>query len=128
MVTARSGFFIIASLLSLTNIYCWLFNSLKGICMSDLKVPVTVLGGGSFGTTLANLLAGNDVPTRLWLRDEEQAASMRAKGENARYLPGVRLDPRLVITSDAEEALKDARSEEHTSELQSRPHLVCRLL
>ena len=77
--------------------------------MSDLKVPVTVLGGGSFGTTLANLLAGNDVPTRLWLRDEEQAASMRAKGENARYLPGVRLDPRLVITSDAEEALKDAQ-------------------
>src|SRR5690606_23530768 len=109
MVTARSGFFIIASLLSLTNIYCWLFNSLKGICMSDLKVPVTVLGGGSFGTTLANLLAGNDVPTRLWLRDEEQAASMRAKGETSRYLPGVRLDPRLVIPSDAEEALKDAQ-------------------
>src|SRR5690554_7696285 len=25
-------------------------------------------------------------------------------------------------------AAKDARSEEHTSELQSRPHLVCRLL
>src|SRR5690554_7286601 len=26
------------------------------------------------------------------------------------------------------EGLRDARSEEHTSELQSRPHLVCRLL
>src|SRR5690606_25271618 len=109
MGTARPGFFIIASLFSLTNIYCWLFNRLKGNWISELKVPVTGLGGGSFGTTLANLLAGNDVPTRLWLRDEEQAASMRAKGENARYLPGVRLDPRLVITSDAEEALKDAQ-------------------
>src|SRR5690554_7066360 len=28
----------------------------------------------------------------------------------------------------SEEVLRDPRSEEHTSELQSRPHLVCRLL
>src|SRR5690554_8133139 len=87
MVTASSGFFIIASLLSLTNIYCWLFNSLKGICMSDLKVPVTVLGGGSFGTTLANLLAGNDVPTRLWLRDERSEERRVGKEWRSRGQP-----------------------------------------
>src|SRR5690606_11104676 len=88
MVTMRSGFFIIASLLLLVNIYCWLFICLEGTCMSDLKGPVTVLGGGRFGTTLANLLASNGVPTTIWLRDEEQAAAMRDSGENARYLPG----------------------------------------
>lgn len=74
--------------------------------MSDHKVSVTVLGGGSFGTTLANLLATNGVPTTLWLRDEEQAASMRKEGENTRYLPGIKLDSRLVISSDAEAALE----------------------
>lgn len=76
--------------------------------MSDLKAPVTVLGGGSFGTTLANLMATNGVPARLWLRDEEQAEAMREKRENSRYLPGVQLDPRLIITSDAQAALADA--------------------
>lgn len=74
--------------------------------MSDLKVPVTVLGGGSFGTTLANLLATNGVPVTLWLRDEEQAAAMRKQRENVRYLPGIRLDPRLTISSDAQAALE----------------------
>lgn len=74
--------------------------------MSDLKVPVTVLGGGSFGTTLANLLATNGVPTTLWLRDEEQAASMRQQGENTRYLPGIKLNPHLIISSNAEAAIK----------------------
>src|SRR3989442_4173857 len=37
----------------------------------------------------------------------------------------------LLPSSDVEALIKDdniARSEEHTSELQSRPHLVCRLL
>src|SRR5690554_7378675 len=39
----------------------------------------------------------------------------------------------VLLTSDIIEenkgfSVKDVRSEEHTSELQSRPHLVCRLL
>ncbi|WP_185266639.1 NAD(P)H-dependent glycerol-3-phosphate dehydrogenase [Halopseudomonas xiamenensis] len=76
--------------------------------MTDLKVPVTVLGGGSFGTTLANLLAANGVPATLWLRNEQQAADMRRQGENTRYLPGIRLDPRLTITSDLAAALQQA--------------------
>src|SRR3989442_10770201 len=33
-----------------------------------------------------------------------------------------------VMTASGEDPLAPSRSEEHTSELQSRPHLVCRLL
>ena len=32
---------------------------------------VTVLGGGSWGTTLANLLAEKNIPTNLWVRDKK---------------------------------------------------------
>src|SRR5690554_5744711 len=35
---------------------------------------------------------------------------------------------RLVRRGNQEGLIRDFRSEEHTSELQSRPHLVCRLL
>ena len=34
---------------------------------------VAVLGGGSFGTVLANIAASNDYDVRLWVRDAEQA-------------------------------------------------------
>src|SRR2546422_5449182 len=35
---------------------------------------------------------------------------------------------RIVLTTHRRESFGDVRSEEHTSELQSRLHLVCRLL
>ncbi|MNM36496.1 Glycerol-3-phosphate dehydrogenase [NAD(P)+] [compost metagenome] len=53
--------------------------------------PVAVLGGGSFGTAVANLLAENGVPVRQWMRDPEQAEAMRVNRENPRYLKGIRL-------------------------------------
>ncbi len=48
--------------------------------------PVAVLGGGSFGTAVANLLAQNGVPVRQWMRDPAQAEAMRVNRENPRYL------------------------------------------
>src|SRR5690554_5893924 len=43
--------------------------------------------------------------------------------------PGEQLAGYSVLEVDSlEQAIEWARSEEHTSELQSRPHLVCRLL
>src|SRR3989442_16032524 len=40
----------------------------------------------------------------------------------------VPLEPRRLFLQSARAQLEEERSEEHTSELQSRPHLVCRLL
>src|SRR5690625_6731216 len=45
-----------------------------------------------------------------------------ATGSSVATLPGVELDGERIISST------EARSEKHTSELQSRGHLVCRLL
>lgn len=61
---------------------------------------VTVAGGGSWGTALANLLAENGHDTRLWLRDESVVSSINAKHENPRYLTGHRLAKSLRASND----------------------------
>lgn len=69
---------------------------------------VAVLGGGSFGTVLANMAAENGYPTTLWLRDTQQLADMNASRENSRYLPGFRLADGLCFSNDLAEAVADA--------------------
>ncbi len=76
--------------------------------MVEQNNRVTVLGGGSFGTTLGHLLAANGVSVTLWLRDEATAEAMRRDRVNARYLPGLTLHPELRITTDMDSALADA--------------------
>ena len=53
--------------------------------------PVAVLGGGSFGTAIANLLAENGQQVYQWMRDPIQAEAMRNQRENPRYLKGIKL-------------------------------------
>lgn len=60
---------------------------------------VTVLGAGSWGTTVASLVAGRH-ETVLWARDPDQAEAMERTRENAKYLPGARLPDGLHVTSD----------------------------
>ncbi|GGU74431.1 glycerol-3-phosphate dehydrogenase [NAD(P)+] [Pseudomonas laurentiana] len=62
--------------------------------------PVAVLGGGSFGTAVANLLAEHGVGVRQWMRDPEQAEAMRRNRENPRYLKGVKLHPGVEPVTD----------------------------
>lgn len=69
---------------------------------------VVVIGGGSFGTAIANMLAENGHAATLWLRDASRAAEMRHSRENAVYLPGLKLDGRLQISSDLKDALHEA--------------------
>lgn len=65
-----------------------------------IKQPVAVLGGGSFGTALANLIAANGCPVLLWMRDPAQAAAIRETGKNPRYLKDIQLKPGITATSD----------------------------
>lgn len=62
--------------------------------------PVAVLGGGSFGTAVANLLAENGVGVKQWMRDPEQAEAMRTNRENPRYLKGVKIHPGVEPVND----------------------------
>ena len=64
---------------------------------------VAVIGSGSWGTALAVQLkrAGNNVI--LWSFKEEEARSILTYRENKEFLPGISLDPDIVVTYKDEE-------------------------
>jgi glycerol-3-phosphate dehydrogenase (NAD(P)+) len=70
-------------------------------------VNVTVLGGGSWGTTVASLAARN-TPARLWTRRAETAEEINGAHTNTRYLGDRRLHEELTATADLEQALATA--------------------
>jgi glycerol-3-phosphate dehydrogenase (NAD(P)+) len=75
---------------------------------SQLIQRVTVAGAGSWGTTVANLLAGKGLDVTVWAREPELAECIRRTGRNDRYLKGVTLHPNLRSESDLTVSLEDA--------------------
>ncbi len=67
-----------------------------------------VVGAGSWGTALANLLAHKGVATTIWAREQDVVAAIGTKRENTTFLPGVRLAEGLNSTGDLASALDDA--------------------
>jgi glycerol-3-phosphate dehydrogenase (NAD(P)+) len=67
-----------------------------------------VLGAGSWGTALANHLAGVGHDVRLWARDAALVTDIQARRANAVYLPDVVLPPGVRPTASLPEALADA--------------------
>lgn len=61
---------------------------------------VLVLGDGSWGTTLALLLARKGIETVLWSAFPAQAKEMEAARENTRFLPGVPFPDTLTASAD----------------------------
>ena len=61
---------------------------------------VAVIGAGSWGTTLANHLAERGHPVMLWARDKQLALRLQNERENATYLPGISLQPKVTPTSN----------------------------
>lgn len=75
--------------------------------MADSPI-VAVLGGGSFGTVIGNIIARNGNEVRLWLRNAERAASINSARENRDYLPGYHLHEKLSATADLAQAARGA--------------------
>jgi len=67
-----------------------------------------VIGAGSWGTALANLLAKKGTETTLWSFEPEVAEGIEREHRNPRYLEGVDLVPSLRCTSDMAAALDGA--------------------
>jgi glycerol-3-phosphate dehydrogenase (NAD(P)+) len=69
---------------------------------------IAVIGGGAWGTALAETLrrAGREV--MLWAREAEVIAAVNQRHENPLFLPGIRLDRTIVATGDIIEATRGA--------------------
>ena len=68
---------------------------------------VGVIGAGSWGTTLANLLAKKGLDVVLWVFEKDLASRMSETGVNDLYLPDFRLDQRLRCSSDLKHVATD---------------------
>jgi len=68
----------------------------------------TVLGGGAWGTALADVLARNGHQAVLWALEADVVASVNSEQSNERFLPGIRLAHSLRASSDLSEALDGA--------------------
>lgn len=64
-----------------------------------------VIGGGSWGTALANLLAAKGVPTTIWAREDQVVSGINTARQNDVFLAGIVLSEALEATGDLPGAL-----------------------
>ena len=62
--------------------------------------PIGVIGGGAWGTALAQMLASDGTPVTLWAREADLVAEINTAHTNALYLPGVPLAASITATGD----------------------------
>ena len=67
-----------------------------------------VIGGGAWGTALADLLARNGHDVSLWARESDVVDTVNSSHENVRFLKGARLHDRLRASGDMAAVLKGA--------------------
>lgn len=70
-----------------------------------MTVKIAVLGAGSWGTILANLLVENGHQVELWGNDPKKVAEINEQHTNTHYLPDFKIDPQLHATIDLNVAL-----------------------
>lgn len=69
--------------------------------MNERGMSFGVIGGGAWGTALAQMLASDGSHVSLWARDPEVVEAINTDHENSVYLKGLPLSPSIVATGDA---------------------------
>ena len=72
------------------------------------KKKVAVLGGGSFGTVLANIAASNGNKVALWVRDPDQALRINSEGANSTYHPELQLSSNIEASECLEDVMRNS--------------------
>jgi len=70
----------------------------------------SVIGGGSWGTALAHLMAVAGIKVKLWMRSEERVREINATHTNSRYLKDRPIHPAIEATSDLRSAASFAET------------------
>ncbi|MEK7431685.1 MAG: NAD(P)H-dependent glycerol-3-phosphate dehydrogenase [Cyanobacteriota bacterium] len=77
--------------------------------MTFLEKHVGIIGGGSWGTTVANIIADNDYKALLWLRTKENVDEINIKRQNSKYLPDFFLSENIIATQSLQEIAEKCR-------------------
>ncbi len=70
---------------------------------------VGVIGGGSWGTSIANILGLNGFEALLYVRNPEQRQEINEEHQNSRYLRGFDLSPKVRAVETVEEAARNSK-------------------
>lgn len=73
-------------------------------------MKVSVIGAGSWGTALSQVLANNGHNVGLWARKPEVVKSINSEHKNPRYLSDVELNPDIVATVSYRDTLLRAKA------------------
>lgn len=74
-----------------------------------MKPDITFLGGGSFGTALAVMLAKKGLNVSVWDREICVVEDINAKKENIKYMPGVVIPSNIKATNIIEDAVENSK-------------------
>lgn len=66
---------------------------------------ICVLGGGSFGTVLANLAASKGHNVSLWVKDSDKALRINSESRNTDYHPELKLSNNIIASEKLEEII-----------------------
>jgi glycerol-3-phosphate dehydrogenase (NAD(P)+) len=66
-------------------------------------VKLGIIGGGAWGTALAQVVSAGERQTLLWALEPEVVAAVNARHENSAFLPRIPLNPAIRATSDLTE-------------------------
>lgn len=70
---------------------------------------IGILGGGSWGTAIANVLGNKNYEIDFYMRDEKVATQINEKKVNEKYLPDITLSGNINATTDLEKACADKK-------------------
>jgi glycerol-3-phosphate dehydrogenase (NAD(P)+) len=76
---------------------------------SQASCHVAVIGAGSFGSVLTNIMAKNGHKVTLWLRDPTHFQELQSSYQNKRYLDDFNFDESVSFDCNLEQALVDAK-------------------
>ena len=73
------------------------------------QARVAVIGATTWGTALGIILARNDIPVDLVVRNEQESDLLGSQRENARFLPGVPFPDAMSVTASISDSVPPAQ-------------------
>ncbi|MDA0110960.1 NAD(P)H-dependent glycerol-3-phosphate dehydrogenase [Vibrio sp. La 4.2.2] len=73
------------------------------------EIAMTVIGAGSYGTSLAISLARNGANVVIWGHEPEHMVKLEADRANHEFLPGIEFPETLIVESDLNKAVQASR-------------------